>query len=79
MLEFEPLWSLCRAKKSMANATGWNGLYQELIDDIPGIAATAPIMLFGLSACVDARIIAHELTPLFAATAPRKQRPSAQW
>ena len=27
-------------------------------------------MLFGLSACVDARILAHELTPLFAPDAP---------
>jgi hypothetical protein len=54
--------------------TDWNGLYRELIGDIPGIAATAPLMLFGLSACVDARLFAHELTPLFAADAPPQAR-----
>ena len=39
----------------------WAGLYRDLIADIPRIAREAPLMLFGLSACVDARIFAHEL------------------
>ncbi|WP_162918797.1 ADP-dependent glucokinase/phosphofructokinase [Taklimakanibacter deserti] len=54
--------------------TDWNGHYQELIGDIPRIAATAPLMLFGLSACVDARLLAHELGPLFAPDAPLQAR-----
>lgn len=54
----------------MAHATDWNGLYQEFIEAIPRIAAEAPLMLFGLSACVDARLLAHELEPLFAPAAP---------
>lgn len=54
--------------------TDWNGQYLELIADIPRIAARAPLMLFGLSACVDARLFAHELAPLFAADAPREAR-----
>lgn len=58
----------------MAHAVDWNSLYQELIGDIPGIVATAPLMLFGLSACVDARLHAHELTPLFAPAAPPEAR-----
>jgi len=52
--------------------TDWSSLYRDLIADIPRIASSAPLMLFGLSACVDARIIAHELAPLFAATAPEE-------
>jgi len=43
----------------------WNRAYQQLISDIPRIAATSPLMLFGLSACVDARLCAHNLAPLF--------------
>jgi hypothetical protein len=54
--------------------TDWTGLYQELIADLPRIAASAPLMLFGLSACVDARLIADELTPLFAPDAPPEAR-----
>lgn len=54
----------------MAAAADWSRLYRDLIADIPRIAASAPLMLFGLSACVDARIIAHELGPLFQPTAP---------
>lgn len=54
--------------------TDWNGRYQELIADVPRIAATAPLMFFGLSACVDARISAHELAPLFAPGAPAEAR-----
>jgi ADP-dependent phosphofructokinase/glucokinase len=54
--------------------TDWNGLYQELIADIPRIAASAPLMLFGLSACVDARLFAHEMAPLFVPEAPPKAR-----
>lgn len=48
----------------------WAALYRDLIADVPRIAGTAPIMLFGLSACVDARILAHELKPLFRQGAP---------
>jgi ADP-dependent phosphofructokinase/glucokinase len=51
--------------------TDWQGHYQELIRDIPRIAATSPLMLFGLSACVDARIFAHELDPLFTSGVPQ--------
>ncbi len=58
----------------MARATDWSGLYEDLIADIPRIAASAPLMLFGLSACVDARIFAHDLGPLFAPTAPGEAR-----
>jgi hypothetical protein len=58
----------------MTFAAHWNSLYLELISDIPRIAANAPLMLFGLSACVDARIIAHELSPLFEATAPQEAK-----
>lgn len=54
--------------------TDWNGLYRELIADIPRIAATAPLMLFGLSACVDARLFAHDFDPLFAPGAPPEAR-----
>ncbi|MGE0240340.1 MAG: hypothetical protein AB7S59_16585, partial [Parvibaculaceae bacterium] len=54
--------------------TNWSGQYQELIADIPHIAATAPLMLFGLSACVDARLFAHDLAPLFTPGAPPKAR-----
>lgn len=54
--------------------TDWNGHYRELIADIPRIAATAPLMLFGLSACVDARLLAHDLAPLFAPSAPPQAR-----
>jgi hypothetical protein len=60
--------------RRMALATDWSGLYQDLIADIPRIARQAPLMLFGLSACVDARILAHELAPLFAPTAPKEAR-----
>lgn len=52
----------------------WAGLYRDLIADIPRIAREAPLMLFGLSACVDARIFAHELTPLFGTDAPEPAR-----
>jgi hypothetical protein len=45
--------------------TDWNSAYRQLISDIPRIAATSPLMLFGLSACVDARLSAHDLAPLF--------------
>jgi hypothetical protein len=58
----------------MALATNWSGVYQDLIADIPRIAGQAPLMLLGLSACVDARIVAHELTPLFVPTAPKEAR-----
>ncbi len=58
----------------MALAANWSGLYRDLIADIPRIAHQAPLMLFGLSACVDARIFAHELKPLFAPTAPKEAR-----
>jgi ADP-dependent phosphofructokinase/glucokinase len=51
--------------------TDWNGLYRELIRDIPRIAASSPLMLFGLSACVDARLFAHELEPLFTSGVPQ--------
>ena len=54
--------------------TDWHGLYQELIADIPHIAATSPLMLFGLSACVDARLFAHELAPLFVPGVPPEAR-----
>lgn len=54
--------------------TDWTGLYQDLIADIPRIAAGAPLMLFGLSACVDARLFAHELAPVFAPDAPPEAR-----
>ncbi len=56
----------------MALLTDWDSLYRNLISDIPRIAAAASLMLFGLSACVDARISAHELEPLFAPTAPKE-------
>lgn len=52
----------------------WAGLYRDLIADIPRIAGSAPPMLFGLSACVDARILAHELAPLFRPSAPAEAR-----
>ncbi|QIG49857.1 6-phosphofructokinase [Nordella sp. HKS 07] len=52
----------------------WAGLYRDLIADIPRIAREAPLMLFGLSACVDARIFAHDLIPLFEADAPEPAR-----
>jgi ADP-dependent phosphofructokinase/glucokinase len=58
----------------MTPATDWGGLYRSLIRDIPRIADEAPLMLFGLSACVDARIFAHDLAPLFMAAAPREAR-----
>jgi ADP-specific Phosphofructokinase/Glucokinase conserved region len=51
--------------------TDWKGLYQELIRSIPPIAASSPLMLFGLSACVDARLFAHELEPLFTSGLPQ--------
>lgn len=52
----------------------WAGLYRDLIADIPRIAGSAPPMLFGLSACVDARILAHELAPLFRPGVPAEAR-----
>lgn len=58
----------------MTGNTDWAGRYRYLIADIPRIAETAPLMLFGLSACVDARIIAHELGPLFRPGAPETAR-----
>lgn len=58
----------------MTGNTDWAGRYRDLITDIPRIAGTAPLMLFGLSACVDARIFAHELGPLFRAGAPSEAR-----
>ena len=58
----------------MTPATDWGGLYRSLIRDIPRIADEAPLMLFGLSACVDARIFAHDLAPLFMAAVPREAR-----
>lgn len=58
----------------MTSSADWAGLYGDLIADIPRIAAEAPLMLFGLSACVDARILAHELTPLFRRGAPAEAR-----
>src|SRR4029079_3973366 len=63
------LYARRRFKRS--NMTDWQGHYQELIRDIPRIAATSPLMLFGLSACVDARVFAHELDPLFASGVPQ--------
>lgn len=57
-----------------AAMTDWNGLYRELIAGIPRIAAEAPLMLFGLSACVDARLFAHELTPVFSSHAPAQAK-----
>src|SRR5437868_8944587 len=58
----------------MTSNADWAGLYGDLIADIPRIAAEAPLMLFGLSACVDARILAHELGPLFRPGAPAEAR-----
>jgi hypothetical protein len=52
----------------------WIGSYRDLIADVPHIAKHAPLMLFGLSACVDARISAHQMSPLFASTAPPEAR-----
>src|SRR5437868_3568170 len=60
--------------RRMAPVTGWGGLYRNLVRDIPRIAHEAPLMLFGLSACVDARIFAHDLAPLFMAAAPGEAR-----
>jgi hypothetical protein len=54
--------------------TDWDGHYNRLIADMPRIAAAAPLMLFGLSACVDARLFAHELKALFAPDAPPQAR-----
>jgi ADP-dependent phosphofructokinase/glucokinase len=51
--------------------TDWNGAYRQLISNIPQIAATSPLMLFGLSACVDARLFAHDLEPLFTSDVPQ--------
>ncbi len=51
--------------------TDWNGHYEELIRDIPRIAASSPLMLFGLSACVDARLLAHDLEPLLTSGMPQ--------
>jgi len=50
------------------------GQYRDLIADLPQIAAEAPLMLFGLGACVDARISAHEMAPLFSPSAPDHAR-----
>jgi ADP-dependent phosphofructokinase/glucokinase len=50
--------------------TDWNSAYQQLISGIPRIAASSPLMLFGLSACVDARLFAHDLEPLFTSGMP---------
>lgn len=58
----------------MTSDMDWAALYRELAADIPRIAGQAPLMLLGLSACVDARILAHELDPLFAAHAPAEAR-----
>lgn len=58
----------------MTGNTDWVGRYRDLITDIPRIAGAAPLMLFGLSACVDARILAHELGPLFRPGAPTQAR-----
>lgn len=58
----------------MTEHLDWAGHYRDLIADITRIARDAPLMLFGLSACVDARIFAHELTPLFATDAPEQAR-----
>lgn len=58
----------------MTGNTDWAGRYRDLIADIPRIAGAAPPMLFGLSACVDARILAHELAPLFRPGAPAEAR-----
>lgn len=52
----------------------WIASYRDLIAEIPHIGSTAPLMLFGLSACVDARISAHEMAPLFEPEAPDKAR-----
>lgn len=56
----------------------WIGSYRDLITDIPHIARRAPLMLFGLSACVDARISGHEISPLFAPTAPKQAKAFGQ-
>src|SRR5690348_4257678 len=58
----------------MTGDTDWAGQYRDLIADIPRIAEKAPLMLFGLSACVDARIFAHELGALFRPGAPEAAR-----
>jgi ADP-dependent phosphofructokinase/glucokinase len=69
MVEFAPL-SRDAERGFMTSAADWAESYRGLIADIPEIAAQAPLMLFGLSACVDARISAHRMTPLFAPAAP---------
>ena len=58
----------------MTSATDWSASYRGLIAHIPEIAAQARLMLFGLSACVDARISAHRMTALFAPDAPEAAR-----
>jgi ADP-specific phosphofructokinase/glucokinase len=60
-----------RRKTQAIGMTDWNGLYQELVREIPRIAAASPLMLFGLSACVDARLLAHDLEPLFTSGVPQ--------
>lgn len=52
----------------------WEKQYRDLIAEIPSIVAQSRLMLGGLGACVDARIPAHMLAPLFAPTAPEAAR-----
>lgn len=54
----------------MTAAIDWLRLYRDLISDVPSIAADARLMLFGLGACVDARISAHRMGALFSPAAP---------
>ena len=58
----------------MTVAVDWLGLYRDLIAEVPTIAAGARLVLCGLGACVDARISAHMLAPLFSPTAPEAAR-----
>jgi ADP-dependent phosphofructokinase/glucokinase len=58
----------------MTVAVDWLGLYRDLIADVSTIAARARLTLCGLGACVDARISAHDLAPLFSPTAPEAAR-----
>ncbi|MBL8906022.1 MAG: 6-phosphofructokinase [Rhizobiales bacterium] len=52
----------------------WADRYRDLIAEVPKIAAEARLMLCGLGACIDARIAAHTLAPLFSSSAPEAAR-----
>ena len=50
--------------------------FRDLAARLPAMAATAPITLCGMSACIDARVDMARIGPLFPPVIPTRRRPS---